>query len=53
VPMLTSGARSSLTALPPKANIRPRNHDVRYVPKADIGTFTAAPQTQQSRWPDE
>jgi len=35
----------------------PRVHNRRLLqqnlPKADIGTFTAAPQTQQSRWPDE
>ena len=26
----------SMSALPPKADIRPGNHDVRFVPKADI-----------------
>jgi hypothetical protein len=29
-----------MSALPPKADIREGNHDVRFVPKADIGRLT-------------
>jgi hypothetical protein len=32
----TSRARALMSALPPKADIRQRNRDVRFVPKADI-----------------
>jgi hypothetical protein len=43
-----------MSALPPKADIRQHDFDVRFVPLADIGkAFTAMPQTQQSRWPGE
>jgi hypothetical protein len=43
-----------MSALPPKADIRQHDFDVRFVPLADIGkVFTAVPQTQQSRWPGE
>jgi len=33
-----------MSALPPKADIRQRNCDVRFVPKADISRFTRSPR---------
>jgi hypothetical protein len=33
----TSRAEIAMSALPPKADIRPRDQDVRFGPKADIG----------------
>jgi hypothetical protein len=32
-----------MSALPPKADIRPRDHDVRFGPEADIVQFTRLP----------
>jgi len=36
-----------MSALPPKANIRRHQGDVRYVPKADIGTLTSAQELRR------
>jgi hypothetical protein len=35
-----------MSALPPKADIRQRDLDVRFVPKADIDCFIRCPQSQ-------
>jgi hypothetical protein len=34
-----------MSALPPKADIAERDHDVRFVPKADMPTFSALRET--------
>jgi hypothetical protein len=39
----------AMSALPPKADIKTRSRNVRFVPKADIGFSAALPDTAYAR----